>query len=157
MVNDGTVCTRTAEEISKLPQENQALFAANIVKEKLTKDEVCRLVRLYRSPDASLNLCRMIIGSPAEALSINPGSRRGGKRRANTKTGRLCAAANYAINLLEEICRLACVADYALSGPDEGALEALGRKMKIVDAMITARLVQKSVSPGKQQGGGDID
>jgi ParB/RepB/Spo0J family partition protein len=72
MIIKGAVCTRTAEEISKLPREEQVTFATNVVREALNKDDVSRLVKLYRSPEATLELCRAVIESPVEALLACP-------------------------------------------------------------------------------------
>ena len=107
MVLAGTVCARTAEEIARRPIGEQAEFAANVAREGMNKNEVCRLVRMYRSPDATLEICRAIIMSPAGVLPACPKSGRGRKARAKgAGDGRLCGAARFASGILEGIGRM---------------------------------------------------
>ena len=148
MIARGAICTRTAEEISKLPQEEQTTFAANVAREALNKDEITRLVKLYRSPEATLELCRAVVESPAEALLACPKTEKPRAVRAEgSTTARLYRAAYCAANLLEGLGKMICAADGATLDASMGHLLELGRKMRIVSELIAAA---PAVSPGKQ-------
>jgi ParB/RepB/Spo0J family partition protein len=152
MIVSGAVCTRAAEEISKLPQDEQAVFAANVVKEALNKDDIHRLVKLYRSPEATLDLCRAVIESPSEALLACPKVEKPRTAYAKNDTGvRLHRTAYYAINLLEGLGKMICTADEAALGGAIEHLLKLNRKMMMVSKLISTNLSQ-IVSPGKLEG-----
>ena len=154
MVIRGTVCTRTAEEISKLPQEKQASFATNVIKECLSKNDVSRLVKLYSSPDANLALCRMIIDSPAEALLACPEigkAHKHGKGRQG-EDGRIRRAAHCAVNILEGIGKMIVDSDKESISSEMDSLLKLRGKMQMLTRMISSH-VAAGVSPGKQEGG----
>ena len=152
MIISGAVCARTAEEISKLPQDEQVAFAANVVRDKLNKDEVHRLVKLYRSPEATLELCRAVIESPSDALLACPKVEKPRVACYKSSDGaRMHRTAYYAINLLECLGKMICAADEAALNAVMEHLLKLKRKMKAVSNLITANLSQ-SVSPGKQEG-----
>ena len=156
MVLSGAVCARSAQEIARLPHDEQALFAANVVRDELCKDDVCELVRMYRSPHATLELCRTIIASPSDALSSCP---RGGKSRKmrskNTPESRIASASHYAMNLLEEIGKMVIECDDAVVTSTQGHLMDLCGKMQVVTKLIIVR-VDTIVALG-QQGGGQHD
>lgn len=150
MIVSGTVCTRAAEEISKLPPEEQVTFATNAIREVLNKNDICRLVKLYRSPDATLELCRAVIESPSEALLACP--RINKIKRTYTKNddgARLHRTAYYAINLLEGLCKMICVADEAALGGAMEHLLKLRQKMLVTSKLIAAN-ISPTISPGKQ-------
>jgi len=151
MIISGAVCTRTAEEISKLPQEEQVTFATNIVKEALNKDDVCRLVKLYRSPEATLEICRMVIESPTEALLACPKTEKPRIAYAkNCDAARLHRTAYYVINLLEVLGKMICSAEGASIDASMEHLLKLRKKMLIVSKLIIANL-SPGVSLGKQE------
>ena len=154
MVTHGTVCARSAEEVSKLPQEEQAVFAANIANEGLCKEDVCRLVRLYRSPGATLELCREIIASPSNALAglAKAAATRKAHRGAQGAEGRLRSAANFAMNLLDGLAKILCGYDDAALGAEMDALLELHKKLAVISALVHAR-IETCLSPGKQ---GDV-
>lgn len=168
MILSGAICARTAEEIAKLPYGEQAVFAANVVKDGLSKDEVHGLVRQYRSPDATIELCSQIIESPATlALALRP---RVKTRKLPGDMGveaRACRTAHLAIDILNVIGKI-------LTEHDEKELEAaqshllkLRRKMRVVDMMIAVHVKPDNcpvkvspgkyvgISPGKSGGGSD--
>lgn len=152
MVLNGTVCTRTAEEISKLPQEEQVVFATNVTRESLCKDDVHQLVKLYRSPDASLPLCRLIIESPAEALLSCQGAENG-KTRAKKygSAGRLHRTAYLAINILEVLGKMIYESDSnEIAAAMEHLLKLRG-KMQVTMHLIMSKL-DTDVSLGKRGG-----
>jgi len=160
MVLSGAVCARSAEEIAKLPRGEQAMFAANAARDGLSKDDVCELVRMYRSPDATPELCRAVIESPSDALPSSPRGRRGRRgRRKGTPEGRIGGAAFYAMNLLDEIAKMLIECDGAALAPVCAHLLNLRGKMRTLIKLIGSR-VDESVSPGQQPGaagGGEID
>ena len=151
MILRGTVCTRAAEEISKLPQEDQVAFATNAVREALNKDDICRLVKLYRSPDATLELCRAVIESPSEALLACPKIVK--LRRVyskNDSAARLHRTAYYIINLLEGLCKMICSSDAAALDAAMEHLLNLKQKMLMASKLITVG-INPDISPGKQE------
>jgi len=152
MVLSGSICTRAAEEISKLPEEEQAKFAAHVVREALCKDDINRLVKLYRSPDATLEICRAVIESPLEALLVYPKIEkvRQSKQRKNAE-GRIQRTAYYAMNLLEGLCKMICGSGEAEVAAAMDHLLKLRGKMHILSRLVDANL-SPTVSPGKQGG-----
>jgi Predicted transcriptional regulators len=150
MVLNGTICARTAEEISKLPHDEQVLFAANVVKEGLSKDDVHRLVKLYRSPDATLSLCSSIIASPAEILLSCPRTeprKFSGKKRTTSSIHRM---AYLVMNLLESFGKMLCESD---DGAITAAMEHLlnlNRKMQVLSHIIKSYR-NIDISLGKQE------
>ena len=149
MIICGTVCTRAAEEISKLPPEEQAVFATNAVREALNKNDICRLVKLYRSPDATLELCRTIIESPSEALLACPRTKKiRGNYAKNDDGARLHRTAYCVINLLEGLCKMICAADATAINTAMEHLLKLRRKMLFASKLITAN-INSEISPGK--------
>jgi ParB/RepB/Spo0J family partition protein len=165
MIIGGSICARTAEEIARLPQGEQALFAANAVRDRLSKDDVHELVRMYRSPDATLELCRAIVESPEDAL---PSCQRGAKtRRIRSKRRegeRVGGAARYAERLLEGIAKMVCGLDGGDLEAARGSLLGLHGKLLVLAKLIQAALMcgggpagslaEEGVSPGKQAAGG---
>jgi hypothetical protein len=152
MVISGSICTRTAEEVAKLPCENQAQFAANVVKEGLCKDEVYELVQLYRSPDVTHELRRAIIESPMDVLPVCSRSSKSHKKRGKRNTeSRIRVATYYAINLLDEIGKIIIESEDAELAAAENHLLKLRGKMQVLNKVIISQL-KIDVSPGKQGG-----
>ena len=151
MILNGDICTRTAEEIAKLPRDEQALFAANVVKDGLSKDDVHALVLMYRLPDATIELCDAIIKSPSDVLPTCP---RGGKTRKSrskrTAEGRISGAARLAVNILDEIGKM--VVEYTDTDilTAQSHLLLLRKKMQVLAKLIISR-VDVDVSPGKRE------
>jgi len=139
MVIKGALCARTAEEIAKLPQEEQAIFAANAVRDKLSKDDVYELVRMYRSPEATLELCRAIVESPQDALMS---CHRNGKtrriRNSRSAEGRIDGAVRFATELLEGIAKMLCELDGAELEASRGYLQKLRGKLLVLAELIHA-------------------
>jgi len=151
MILRGSVCTRAAEEISKLPQEEQVAFATNAVRESLNKDDISRLIKLYRSPDATLELCRAVIESPAEALLACPKIVKLRKVYSkNDGAARLHRTAYYVINLLEVLCKMICTADAVTLNTAMEHLLNLNRKMLVASKLISAN-INPAISPGKRE------
>ena len=144
MVMGGAICTRSAEEVAKLPQNEQAKFASNIVKEGLNKDEVFRLSRLYRSYDATPAIRRAIVDAPAEMLPACPQAGGAGKKMPEM---RVLGAAYYIINLLDELCGIVCKASETTLAARAGCLLKLQNKMR---ELINLIAIRTAVSPGKE-------
>jgi len=124
MVSDGTLCPRSAEEVAKLPEEEQAEFASNIVNSGLNKNEISQLVKWYKnaSSDAAR---REAIKYPLNALS-KIGVRISRKPRAskglNSPGRQLAGSANYAAQMLLKAVNMA-------ENADEGMLRAAGGQL----------------------------
>jgi len=71
MISDGTLCSRSAEEIAKMPKELQSEFAANVVNAGLSKNNICKLFKLYKNATDDATRLR-VIKSPVTALSQTP-------------------------------------------------------------------------------------
>ena len=151
MILDGTICHRSAEEIAKLPPDEQVIFAAKASRDGLNKDDVCTLIRLYRSPDATLELCRIIIESPSDALSMCARGKSSRKQRGGkSDESRISSAAHMAINLLEEIAGMLVKLDASTLLAAQGSLLKLRQKMMVVGKLIASG-VPSDVSPGKRE------
>jgi ParB family chromosome partitioning protein len=156
MILKGAVCARTAEEIAKLPQDAHAVFAANVAKDGLTKDEVYRLVRQYRAPDATPGLRRMIIETPAALPFTLQGVVTSRKIRGDVSTEtRIRRAVHLVINVLGIIVNIITEHEVAELESSQAHLLKLRREMQIVSKLITARISCSGVSPGKYGGAYD--
>ena len=69
MVSDELLCTRSAEEIARLPDNIQTEFAAHAVNGFLNKDQIKGLVERYLEPDCGQEERGAIIGDPARYLA----------------------------------------------------------------------------------------
>ncbi len=68
MVADKLLCTRTAQEIAKLPPKLQSEFATRVVSESLPKSSVERLVTTYNKLETSDSLKKQIVIDPKNAI-----------------------------------------------------------------------------------------
>jgi ParB-like chromosome segregation protein Spo0J len=151
MVTDGTLYTRTAEEIAKIPKESQAKFAGNVVKDQLSKTEVERLVSLYRDENTSQSCRETILEDPVAVLPETV-LRRPAKRKDSRSEGeKIAATARYAIRLIGEMGRLIAVADSAVLLLVTPHLSALREAMADLALLLSAGIA--SVSPGEPQRG----
>jgi len=153
MILSGAVCARTAEEIAKLPQGEQTVFATNVVKDGLTKDEVHRLVRQYRAPGATHGLRRTIIESPA-TMALTP-QRSITTRKITGDTSveaRICRAVHLVIDVLGAIGRIIAEHDSMDLESSQAHLLKLRREMHVTGRLIAAHVPTGDVSPGKNGG-----
>jgi ParB-like chromosome segregation protein Spo0J len=97
MVTDGTLCPRSAEEVAKLPMDDQVEFAGNAVNAGLNKTEIGQLVQRYKNADTD-EVRREVVKAPLAALSKE--SERPKKKPAkgglNGPGAQLAQSANYA-------------------------------------------------------------
>lgn len=154
MVMSGAVCTRTAEEIAKLPFDEQATFASNIVRDALCKNDVYELVKLYRSQDATLEICRSIIEHPTDALLACPkiGKDRKTQKDKQSLESRIRGAVYQAINIFGVIGKIIIESDDAAIMAADSYLLKMRREMQVIDRLISAH-VNYDISPGKHGGG----
>jgi ParB-like chromosome segregation protein Spo0J len=153
MVRDGSLCAKSAEEISKMPTDKQAEFAASVIRDTLSKTEIGQLVSVYRSANTSDEYRKVIIESPLLALPSLPVtpvkqfSRRKDPRGAGE---RIVSAAHMAIRILTELQSLLTSADYS-------TLALVGCQLRdlrevVYDMDMALRMAAVVVSPGKQGG-----
>ena len=163
MVTDGTLCPRSAEEIAKLPESEQAEFAANTVNCGLSKNEISQLVQRYKNAVTD-DVRREVIKSPLDALS-KIGIRQ--RKRPATGTGlngpdsKLQSAANYAAQMLLKAVNMAENADKEALCSSVRQLSLLSEVM--AQATLTLNRLTADVHPGKHvfpgehTGGGQLD
>ena len=153
MIMTGAICTRTAEEIAKLPWDVQGVFAANAVKDGLTKDEVHGLVRQYRSPDASLEFRKRIVENPA-ALALAMGAKIRKTPNDMTVGARVCRTVHLAIDILGVISKLITEHDDMELEATQAHLLKLRREMQVIGMLIAAHIKAEDgeVYPGKTGG-----
>jgi ParB-like chromosome segregation protein Spo0J len=151
LVLGGTVCARTAEEIAKLPKGEQAKFASNVIRGGLNKNDVCKLVKMYRSPGATLETCRAIIDSPELSLpAIQQASKIHRSHDRKTSEGQLVFSVNFALGLLDKIC-IMLVSGGAEVAAAQDLLLDLHIKMRTLGKLII-EYINAGVSPGEQEG-----
>lgn len=69
LVTEKRLCTHSAQSIAKLPEQAQAPFALNALREGLSKSAVETLVTAYNRPDAPDSLQQHILREPRHALA----------------------------------------------------------------------------------------
>lgn len=82
MVINKHICSRTAEEIAKLPEEVQSNFAEKTISFNLPKSKVEQLVMMYNNPFVSQNIKNIILENPQNSVDIIP--KKVEKSRANS-------------------------------------------------------------------------
>lgn len=71
MVISKNLCSRTAEEISRLPEEVQLNFAQKVVSFNLPKSKVEQLVVMYNNPSVGENIKKIILDNPQNTINIS--------------------------------------------------------------------------------------
>ena len=148
MVINGVICARTAEEIVRIPQREQALFAANVAKENLSKEEAARLVKLYLSEDTTAALQSAIISSPSEVMVMVPQTGRIRIREKQTNRS-MATKVSYTRHLVESISEFVGMSENTELALMSTSLFALQKSITILTKLISAR-VPDSVYPGKR-------
>ena len=152
MVKDGVICARTAEEIAKIPEGLQVVFASNVVRDGLSKTNVGQLVRLYTREESDSALKEAILDTPLvvlDAYPIAPVARRKEKRGI---AERIAGSAGFLIRLAYELKGL-------LAGADTQSLTMANPHLSelyvaLVDLKTVLNMIVAPVSPGKLLGGG---
>ena len=70
MVINKHLCSRTAEEIAKLPEAVQSNFAEKTISFSLPKSKVEQLVMLYNNPSVSQDIKNIILENPQNSVNI---------------------------------------------------------------------------------------
>ncbi|MCL2123415.1 MAG: hypothetical protein FWH34_04925 [Desulfovibrionaceae bacterium] len=147
LVSDGTISSRAAQEIARLPKEAQAPFAVSAGGECLTKEEIAFLVNRYLDANTSLGERGRIVRSPRQALPEAPRGR-GAKAMDQSIDARLSRAmarcldcASYLLGLLD-----ASGAGQAAVGISDAATLALSL------SALASRL-QRMFCPGAKEAG----
>ena len=153
MVTAGTLCPRSAEEVSKLAQSEQSEFATNVVNCGLNKNEISKLVQRYKNAPTD-DVRREVIKSPLVALSkisVHQRKKEAPDAGLNSPGRKLQSSANYATQMLLKVANM-------VENADEKALDEafpqLNRLRSITEE--TRRTLNRAiddVSPGKQSGG----
>jgi len=138
MIQRGTICTRTAEEVAKLPQNKQALFAANIVKDNLSKNEANFLVKLHRSVETTTETKNRIIISPSDVIDSHARSIKTRRKEKYNRTieERICGTADYIVKLLKELDDMIYEAGGIQFVPEASQLVELCRKMRVTSSLL---------------------
>ncbi|MDR0676806.1 MAG: hypothetical protein LBF97_07205 [Elusimicrobiota bacterium] len=71
LVENGSLCSRTAEELAKLDQKVQIKFASQVLNYKMSKNLVAKLVKLYNDPNSKVDLKMKILDSPMNVKFID--------------------------------------------------------------------------------------
>ena len=153
MVTDGTFCPRSAEEVAKLAQSEQAEFATNAVNCGLNKNEISQLVQRYKNALAD-DVRREVIKSPLDALSkisVRQHKKEAADAGLNGPGQKLQSSANYAAQMLLKTSNMVENADEETLS---GAYPQLNRLRNIMGEVTrTINRLVEDVSPGKQTGG----
>ena len=153
MVTDGTLCPRSAEEVAKLAQADQAEFATNAINCGLNKNEISQLIQRYKNALTD-DVRREIIKSPLNALSkisVRQRKKEVSDAGLNGPGRKLQSSANYAAQMLLKTSNMVENAKEEALSTAYPQLNRLRNIMGEVTRTIN-RLVEE-VSPGKQAGG----
>jgi len=69
-VVEGTLSSKKAQDIARLPLLEQEKFAAKVKLEKLSAKQVAKLVALYNRPNTDEQMKQCIINTPSIALTV---------------------------------------------------------------------------------------
>jgi len=151
MVRGGVISARTAEEIARLPQDVQTMFACKVARDGLNKDHAGKLVSMYTADDADMALRETILAAPLAALDAIAET---GVQRRKEKRG----AAERISGIVGFLIRLAFELKGLLATMDGQALNAVARDLDALRGAVadlsTVLCLRAGVSPGEPQGGG---
>jgi ParB family chromosome partitioning protein len=125
MVASDLICARTAEEIAKLPQDEQMEFASNVTKEHLTKAETEWLVRQYRSENTSQTCKEAIIKAPLSVMRSKMSKMRSRCSEKRSDGEKIADAVRFGLHLFEELKTLILATDEDTKECVAGHLSAL--------------------------------
>jgi ParB-like chromosome segregation protein Spo0J len=151
MVRNGSVSSRTAEEIAKLPQDVQLSFACKVAMDGINKTHAGKLVSMYKAEDTSGALREAILAAPLTVLDATADNSYRITRRKEKRgvAERIVGAAGVVIRLAYELKRLLAAADEQSISKLATDLTALRGAMVDLNATLNLRL---GVSPGKPEG-----
>ena len=152
MVMDGTVSARTAEEISKLPQDVQAVFACKVVRDGINKDHAGRLVSIYIADETDVALREAILATPLAVLDAASESRVSRRKEKRGPAERISGLVGFLIRMANELKGLlstANVQEITAVASDLGALRGTLADLRTVLELCAG------VSPGKPQFSGE--
>ena len=152
MIKDGLICARTAEEIAKMPEDLQVIFAGKVIQDGLSKTNVGHLVSLYTQEKNDSAIKEAILDTPLTVLDAYPtGSttRRKGKRGISE---RIAGNAGFIIRLASETKGLIATADTKSLTVVGSHLSEM--RLALTDLKTVLDRISDRVSPGKHEGGG---
>lgn len=151
MVKDRLICSRTAEEIAKLPEDKQLPFAGKAIRDGLSKTSVGQLVSLYTKEGTDSVLREAIMDTPLAVLDACPV---GSVSRHKEKRGmaeRITGNAGFLIRLIYELKGLLSIADPQSLSVVNSRLNEL--QAAVMDLKTVLNGITLGVFPGKLQGG----
>ena len=151
MVRDGTVCARTAEEIAKLPQDRQAAFAGEVVRDGLSKADAGRLVGLFLREEPGSAMRQAIMDTPLAVLDACAGERVARRKEKRGMAERIAGSAALLARIAYELKGLLAVADREAMRMAAADLARL--QEAVADLRASMDLALRRVSPGEQEGG----
>jgi ParB/RepB/Spo0J family partition protein len=153
MVKDGLICSRTAEEIAKLPEDKQLPFAGKTIQDGLSKTSVGQLVSLYTREEADSALREAIMDSPLAVLDACPISSVSRHKEKRGMPERITGNAGFLIRLIYELKGLLSIADPQSLSMVNSRLNEL--QAAVMDLKTVLNGITFGVFPGKLQGGGE--
>jgi len=152
MVKGGVICARTAEEVAKLPEDEQFLFASKIASDGLSKTSAGRLASLYIREEAGSAVRKAILDSPLavlDACAAGHARCRMGKKRGLAE--RIASNAGFIFRLAYELGGLLSMADTQSLVMAKSNLDDLRKALADLKAVLDG--IAAGVFPGKHQGG----
>ena len=153
MVKAGVICARTAEEVAKLPEDDQFAFASKIASESLSKAGAGRLASLYVREEAGSAVRKAILDSPLAVLdACTAGHARCRKDKKRGLAERIAGNAGFIFRLAYELKGLLAMADAQSLAMTKSNLDDLRTALADLKAVLDG--IAAGVFPGKHQGGG---
>ncbi|MGD0856242.1 MAG: ParB N-terminal domain-containing protein [Dehalococcoidia bacterium] len=117
LVKAGQISPHTAQEIARLPQDVQQIFANHVVAERLAKSVVEKLVVAYNDPGVPESVRQQVLEHPREALPLVAHARksRGRRTKDDANPGALAGRRMHCVLLML----------FRLAGEAEGLLSTL--------------------------------
>jgi len=152
MVKDGLICTRTAEEIAKLPEDIQISFAVKAVRDGLSKTNVGQLISLYMRDGTGSALREAILASPLTVLDACPAGSVFRHKEKRSLAERFAGNISFLIRLVYELKGLLAKADAQSLGMVNSNLSELQTAIMDLETVLNV-IITAGVFPGKLQGG----
>ena len=149
MVKDGVICARTAEEIAKLPEDEQILFAGNVIRDGLSKTDVGQLVRHYTREEPGSALRDTILKSPLAALDACASGSVVRRKEKRSISQRIAGSTGFLIRMSMELKGLLAKAEPQSLQMLSAELHNLHAVLMDLQTVLTGTIA--GVSPGKLQ------